>query len=204
MSVLLQSITKTPLLLRVVALYVIAGTFFWGGSQMVAFQKHSEVVAYQSSVASVAQSKGLATTSAEAISGAPVHITMARLAIDLPVQNGEFNKDTGEWTLKDGAAYYATMSALPNNQTGSTFIYGHNDNTAFEAFKDIAVGDVVTLKTDNNHTLRYTYTHDERVTPDATRVLFETSEHPRLALMTCDGIFSNVRRIMYFDFKDAS
>jgi LPXTG-site transpeptidase (sortase) family protein len=203
MSVLLQSLTKTPLFLRVVALYIIAGAFIWGGSHLAAIQKQNYIVASAAAQSTIMQAKDTTKASVKTISGSPVHITVPRLNIDLPVSNGYFDKKTGQWTLGNGAAYFATITDLPNDQHGSTFIYGHNNKSAFGPFANIAVGDIVSIKTSNDHTLSYVYSHDEKVSPDTTKILFETSDKPRLVLMTCDGIWSNFRRVMYFDFKEA-
>ncbi|MDB5181134.1 MAG: hypothetical protein JWO54_897 [Candidatus Saccharibacteria bacterium] len=204
MSIFIQSIQKTPLFLRVVALYLIAGSLIWGGSQMATVEQPNSVVAYAAPLPSKPESKVTPAVATEAISGTPVRVTVSRLNIDLPVENGSYDEKTGKWTLGNNTAYYATVSDLPSNQTGSIFIYGHNNKSAFAGLSHIAVGDVVTLRLGNTHTISYSFSHDERVTPEATNVLFETSEQPRLVIMTCEGIFSNVRRIMYFDYKESA
>lgn len=138
---------------------------------------------------------------ATTISGQPERILVERLGIDLAVVNGKYDAVTDSWTLTEDKAQFATMTQLPNNQYGSTFIYGHNTDKVFAKLAGLKAGDLVKVTTTNGHTFSYVYNGQEIVQPDNTTVLSEVPSRPRLTLMTCEGIFSQTRRIMLFDFK---
>jgi LPXTG-site transpeptidase (sortase) family protein len=108
------------------------------------------------------------------------------------------------WTLSPTAAQFALITTKPNNIRGNTVIYGHNTQAVLAPMKDIAVGDIVSVKTTNGHTFNYTYSHDKIVDPSFTEVFSENPDTPQLTLLTCDGIWSTVRRLMYFDFQNVT
>jgi len=132
------------------------------------------------------------------IQGNPTRIQVDRLRIDLPIDPGVYDAKTGQWTLSNTAAFFATITDQPNDYKGSTFIYGHNRRSVFAALSGIKEGDTVRILTDNSHSFTYTYTHDASVHPDVTDILYAHPEPPQLVLMTCEGTFSATRRIMYF------
>src|SRR5581483_7669927 len=59
------------------------------------------------------------------ISGQPAKIVIPSLSINLAIQPGYYYKATNTWTLSDKQAQFATITALANNYSGNTFIYGH-------------------------------------------------------------------------------
>jgi LPXTG-site transpeptidase (sortase) family protein len=199
MSAITKNITKVPLIFRVVPLYVVTAGVLWAG--------HFLFVHTQQPVSSTQPIVNRSTTvgsTEHIISGEPTRITVDRLGIDLVVKDGYYENSTKEWTLSDNATYFAAMTTPPNDSHGNTFIYGHNTSTIFAPLKDISVGDIVNVYTSNGHIFRYTYRADAVVTPDITNVLYEDPASPQLTIMTCEGIWSKVRRIMYFDFKEVS
>jgi LPXTG-site transpeptidase (sortase) family protein len=135
------------------------------------------------------------------ISGHPIKVTVTRLGVSLPVIDGTYDQTGDSWTLSDDKAQFATETAAPNDGFGATFIYGHNIPTVFEPLKDLVVGDILTVETDNGYTFTYRYLSDEIVSPEDTSVLDEHSVAPRVTLMTCDGIWSENRRVMYFELQ---
>lgn len=186
---------RTPLLVRSLLMYgVIAGVFMLAGWYQSTLP--------QATVAALPAPRTIVAQEPErvVIQGLPVRITVERLGIDLPINQGTYDAKTGEWTLSDTAAYFAVITDQPNDLSGSTFVYGHNRASVFEPLADIQVGDVVRIYTDNNYIFTYTYAQDASVTPDMTDVLYEHPTLPRLVLMTCEGIWSATRRIMYFTY----
>lgn len=137
------------------------------------------------------------------IDGEPKLFKVERLGIELTVESGRYDSSTNEWSLSDDAIFYATMTDLPNNQNGITFLYGHNNMTALEPLAWIVIGDKAVIETKNGHTFTYRYTSDEYVSPDQVDILSEDSNEPVLVVMTCEGIFSQSRRLMYFDLTEA-
>ena len=191
--------TKTPLIFKVVSLYVaIAGqlwlaSYFIDQAQPVAA---TQAVYHQPDLTEVLPQ--------EIISGQPDRLHITRLGVDLSIREGSYDVANDEWTLSDDAAYFATITALPNNQQGNTFIYGHNTTAVLEPVKNIISGDLLTISTQNGRTFTYAYVDDMSVTPDQTTVLDPASEKPKVTLMTCEGIFSQTRRIMRFEFVGVS
>ncbi|MBC7764312.1 sortase [Microbacteriaceae bacterium] len=198
MSAIKMNIEKVPLLVRVVPLYVVFGALFFFTQ---AFFPQSEKIA-----ATIQQpiSRASAPSSDSIISGRPNRIVVESLGIDLFIKDGTYNPSTKEWTLSNDIAYFAEMTTPANNSHGSTFIYGHNTEAIFAKFKNISSNVIVKIYTTNGHIFEYTYRNDAIVTPNITNVLYENPESPQLTVMTCEGAWSKVRRIMYFDFKVVS
>lgn len=197
MRALRHTITKIPLVLRAVSLYIVVGVGVWGGGQVV--QAVSPVQDQVSQAITLPKKRIL---SQQIISGHPVRFSVERLGIDLPVNDGVYNPQTREWSLSDDAVYFATITTEPNESQGNTFIYGHNQSQVIGLMSAIQPGDIVTIQTSNNHTFRYTYTHDSIVAPTFTAALKEDPDKPQLTVMTCEGIWSETRRMMYFDLLE--
>jgi LPXTG-site transpeptidase (sortase) family protein len=135
----------------------------------------------------------------DVVQGTPTQLTVARLGMSLPVQLGSYDSNTNSWTLSDTAAFFATNTDKPNDYNGSTLIYGHNRASVFSPLSGLAVGDIVKVTTDNGHIFSYNYSRDAFIKPDDTSILDEHPDKPQLILMTCDGIWSTTRRVMYFN-----
>jgi LPXTG-site transpeptidase (sortase) family protein len=134
--------------------------------------------------------------------GRPVSIQVANVGIDLKITDGSYDSAHDSWTLTDDKAQFATMTDLPNDRAGQTFIYGHNTDAVFAKLSGLKAGDTATIRTANGHMFTYVYTGEQIVQPSNTQILNDEPATPRLTLMTCEGIFSQTRRIMYFDFKE--
>lgn len=143
--------------------------------------------------------RAFSTSAAEAM---PTKIVIDSVSLNLAVKPGMYDAETKEWTLDNDNAFYATSSRKVNNQNGTTVIYGHDRASVFEPLRTIKAGDTVKLYTNDNREFIYTYRSDKRVTPDAVNVLYERSNSPQLVLMTCDGVWSDVRRLLYFDLSE--
>jgi LPXTG-site transpeptidase (sortase) family protein len=126
---------------------------------------------------------------------------LPRLGIELPIISGTYDAAADNWTLSEDKAQFAAMTALPNNETGNTFIYGHNTQAVFAPLAGLQAGDEATVRTTNGLSFKYTFNGDRLVDPKATSILAPT-EAPSLTLMTCEGIFSEARRVAVFDFKE--
>jgi LPXTG-site transpeptidase (sortase) family protein len=197
MSALTNTMTKIPLVLRAVSLYVVVGAGIWGTGQIVEFYTPTPLP-----VSQVVTPPKPKIFSQQVISGHPISFSVERLGINLPVRDGVYDSQTKEWTLSGDAVYFATITREPNDTLGNTFIYGHNQPQVIEPMKDVQVGDIVTIGTSNGLTFRYTYTHDSIVAPTFTAALKERPENPQLTVMTCEGIWSETRRLMYFDLLE--
>ena len=139
------------------------------------------------------------------LEGPPARIIVPRLGIDLSVIQGVYNRSENSWTLTDTKAQFAGMTSLPNNIDGNTFIYGHNTDPVFAKLSGLKKGDVAYVKTYNDLTFTYVFGGKQFVPPNDTSILKDTPEtRPILTLMTCEGIFSESRRVMLFDLKEVA
>lgn len=196
MKASLAKLSKIPLIVRVVSLYVCFGLAGWGGF----IATETPILTYMPPVTKPRPAIYLQST----VSGKPISILVPRLGIELPVIDGSYNKAADAWTLTDDKAQFATITDRPNDTGGNTFIYGHNTDRVFGRLVGLTEGDIVQVKTDNNHTFSYVYSGQQIVQPTNTSVLADKPAAPRLTLMTCEGWLSQTRRIMYFDFKEVS
>lgn len=193
--------SRVPLFIRVVSLYmsVILILFVFGQVSDLAIDKPTINVApiiTKPIDSNVVVSKTI-------IDGQPVLFRVDRLNVSLPIEPGLYDASTDSWTLSDEAVYHANMTPVPNNQAGSTFIYGHNRDLVLAKLDGLVVGDVAIIETANGHTFTYNYVSDSIIQSDATSVLSEKDGPPRLTVMTCDGFFSQMRRLMYFNLSEA-
>lgn len=199
MQLVKNTISNTPLILRVVCLYVLVTT------PILSLRAIAQPVVSASSV-KIPITKTIAkkVSTKPAIIGYPERIIIKRLGINLPIVEGVYNSQNDTWTLNDYAVHFATITTQPNDQQGHTFLYGHNTIEVLEPVKNIIPGDELQIVTKNKHVFTYQYQNDSSVTPDNTAVLNYTSKKPKLTLMTCEGLFSQTRRLLYFDFKGVS
>jgi len=135
------------------------------------------------------------------VKGIPRHISVSSLGIDVSIADGVYDERTGEWTLSDTSAFYATPTNPVNSDSGNTLIYGHNSDEIFGKLLKIQQGAEVTVTTDNGYVFTYVYTSTEAVRPTDTRPLVYEGK-PRLTLQTCSGIWNQTRQMFYFDLKE--
>ena len=184
-------LSQTPLMVRSLGVYaLIIGIVILGQLFVRSTIQPVAAIAYQP-IVKVGQVH-------DVIQGTPIQVTVARLVMNLPVQLGNYDSNTSSWTLSDTAAFFATNTDKPNDYKGSTLIYGHNRASVFAPLSGLVVGDIVKVATDNGHNFSYSYSHDAFIKPDDTSILDEHPDKPQLILMTCDGVWSATRRVMYF------
>lgn len=196
---------RMPLFLRVVSLYVIVGWLVLLGCYAAAtINRQDEIIMVPSGIVYVKKNINYGNIVTKVIiDGEPQTFTMQRLGINLPIKYGYYDTNTDDWTTSDDAIYFGYGTALPNNQRGNTFIYGHNRDSVIGKLAYLVVGDEVTITTKNGHTFTYSYTGDLSVKPNYTSILREDPDTPRLTIMTCEGVWSLTRRLMFFDLKEA-
>ena len=90
------------------------------------------------------------------------------------------------------------MTAPSNNQSGNTFIYGHNRPAVFAKLSKLQIGETVKVYTDNNHTFTYKFRSAYETSPNDAS-LFEYDGAPILTLQTCSGLWDQNRYLMTFD-----
>jgi LPXTG-site transpeptidase (sortase) family protein len=194
MHPIMRIMTATPLVFRVVLLYVLiapAVVLGYVASHLPPMPQFAFPV-----VSHVEQ--------LERIEGDPSHIDVPTVGISLAVIPGAYNQQTDSWTLTDDKAQFADMTSKPNSVAGTTFVYGHNTQLVFAKLAGIKPGDAAYVTTSNGHRFEYIYNGNRSVNPDNTSILNDNPDHAQLVLMTCEGILSQTRRVMYFDIRSIS
>lgn len=186
--------------MRVVSLYAVVGCISLTAIQL-GYTEPSASIPVAAATAPTAQT---AATWAppEKISGVPMRLVISRLEIDLPVLPGLYTPETDTWSLTDSYVHHANISARPNNLSGSTFLYGHNAWSVLGKTFNIQAGDRAEIITENGTVFRYIYINYTSATPQNAEVVTAPSDVPRLVLMTCEGVWNEGRRLMYFDFEE--
>jgi sortase (surface protein transpeptidase) len=117
--------------------------------------------------------------------GSGWRIKIARIGIDLPLKDGEAERDITDQATPDGAAYRLAGSALPGTP-GNAYIYGHARWAQFIGLWYAHLDDLIVI-TGPGTTLYYRVTeiHPRVPTGDITYLLPTVSE--RLTLQTSSG-----------------
>lgn len=133
------------------------------------------------------------------IEGTPVKIDIPSLGISLPIIPGTYDSKTGKWTLTTDKVQYATITPKPNDQEGSTFLYGHYRKNVFASLHTIKSGAVATVTTDNGHVFYYEYTANRVVAPTDSAAVFDYQGEPILTVQTCTGAMFEKRQLFTFN-----
>ncbi len=187
-----QASKRPPLLLQVVVWYTLLVTVL-GAGWLLTLQLTPPVTAQQ-------HVKHVITT--RVIGGNPTELSIASLNMRLPVLPGAFDAIVGDWQITPTNAHYAVNTAVPNNWRGSTVMYGHNNRLVFGPTKNLQPSDEAIVSTISGRKFIYAYSGSEIVAPNQTGILAIRTGQPRLVLITCEGIWNENRRLMYFDFKE--
>lgn len=135
------------------------------------------------------------------VSGQPAQIDFQSRSIQIDVVPGYYDKNSQQWTTSNDKAHFATVTSIPNNKTGNTFIYGHNRSDVFMRLIDSQLGDTVSIKTDNGHEFKYILTGIHDTNPEDVSYL-QPTEKPTLTVQTCSGPMYQFRRMMVFSFVE--
>lgn len=193
-------LARVPLLARIAGLYVCLALGI--GVVSLTYANFSSSVTPVAAQTQVVIPDPEPVVEKQRLEGVPVRLVVSRLGVDLAVHEGFYDPDTQEWTLNDTDAFFMVLTHQPNDVGGNTFIYGHNQAAVFLPLAGLEVGDIVDLYTSNNLHFVYRYDHDSFVAPTMTQILYEEAETPQLILMTCEGVLSEARRIMYFTYQE--
>lgn len=113
-------------------------------------------------------------------------IKIARLAIDLPIAEGDIERDTVQQQTPDNFAFHFPGTAIPGDG-GNSYIYAHARRGMFLSLWSARVGDDVTIVTPDGRERRYVVSEvHPRVEPtDVSWAQPTTTE--RLTLQTSTG-----------------
>lgn len=129
--------------------------------------------------------------------GVPTVITIDSVGIRLEVKEGVYDFQNMTWTLTNGYAYWANLSDSISSKGSHTVIYAHNLWHEFSRTKDLEVGDLIEIETSQGKRVIFEYVSDSIVNPNNGNVFFEDTDESQVVLITCSGVFSESRRIMY-------
>ncbi len=113
-------------------------------------------------------------------------IRIPRLAIDLPIQEGDLERDTVRLETPDNFAFHLPGTAIPGDR-GNSYIYAHARRGMFLALWSARDGDEVVIVTPDARELRYVVREvHPRVDPTDVSLAAPTSTE-RLTLQTSTG-----------------
>jgi LPXTG-site transpeptidase (sortase) family protein len=184
--------------------YAFIGIFFMLGGFLLSSQHFIQAWQQKNSQPVFAQpANQVSNTPAKAtVSGFPSHISLPNVGISIDIDPGYYNKTSQTWTLSLTKAEYATITPLPNNGGGNTFIYGHNRWEVFYKLLKVQAGDQAIITTTNNHKFTYQMT-SRRDTSPTDSSLFTYQGPPVLTLQTCSGFWYQNRSLFVFKLVQA-
>lgn len=137
------------------------------------------------------------------ITGTPSRLVIPESDIDIPVLPGDFNADDSSWTLSGNAAHFASPTIAPNNISGNTFIYGHNNRQVFAGLIGLEESELAYVHTEEGRTFTYKMSHRQTVSPTDLS-LFEYEGPSMLTLQTCSGLWYQDRDLLWFEFIEVT
>lgn len=187
---------KVRFSISVCALYVLTIGFAWYGLQTPVAEAAVRTVE-KSSPAPTPVTK----PKFNLIQGKPVRLVIKDSGIDLPVDEGRYQKD-GSWTLSDSHVQYAMLSTLANNHSGNTFIYGHG---TYAVLGKLAITtpkpkSKALVYTGNGHIFSYRFDKKKDLSPTNTSI-FDYDGPPILTIQTCTGFVSEYRTFFQYKFE---
>ena len=189
---------KQRYLIQLGILWIVLGAFLGSPYLLQAFRASPTTQA-----TAAPDTTSQANTDTPLLEGTPSRIAFPALGIDKALLPGVYDEKNRSWTLSDTEAQYATMTPQPNNHTGNTFIYGHNNMNVFGKLLDATPGLEAVVTTTNGHVFRYQLTTITDVRPNDTTYL-AAHNSPILTVQTCSGLWSETRRMFVFDLLEAT
>lgn len=181
-------LTYTGLFLLVAGLCLLAPLIYYS-------RKNSVLASQPPAPIRLAQTTVTPTT----VSGKPKQLTIPDLKIDVPVIDGTYNQKTGSWSLSLSSAHYALITALPNNDSGNTLIYGHYRPEVFARLHNIKPSQKAYIFTENGYVFTYEFTSAVTVSPTDTS-LFAYQGPAKLTIQTCTGRWMQNRQLFSFSY----
>ena len=112
-------------------------------------------------------------------------VRIARLGIDLPIAEGDIQRDTIDQRTPEGYAFHLPGTSLPG-EAGNTYLYAHARVGMFLSLWNARAGDVVVVTAPGGITLVYVVREVRRVAPADVSVAGSTADE-RLTLQTSTG-----------------
>jgi LPXTG-site transpeptidase (sortase) family protein len=112
-------------------------------------------------------------------------IEVPRLRINLPIAEGDIERDVVRQQTPEGFAFHFPGTAIPGT-FGNSYLYAHARGGMFLSLWDARIGDSVTITTPAGTELKFVVTDVRRVPPEDTSWL-EPAGDERLTLQTSTG-----------------
>ncbi|HEY7624472.1 MAG TPA: sortase [Candidatus Limnocylindria bacterium] len=112
-------------------------------------------------------------------------VVIPRLAIDLPIAEGDIERDVVRQQTPENFAFHFPGTAIPGT-TGNSYLYAHARRGMFLNLWNASVGDEVRIRTPGGAELKFVVTDVRRVPPADTSWLQPTADE-RLTLQTSTG-----------------
>ena len=127
-------------------------------------------------------------------------IKIERVGVDVPVLPGGYNLQRNNWDLSADKVHLANVADPINNTGGFSVIYGHNNKNVLGKTKQLIKNDILVIFTTSGRKVYYAYDYDIEVKPEQVNILQDGRKANYVALMTCNGLFDQNRRLMYFRY----
>lgn len=149
-----------------------------------------------------AEAKSKIKTASQVIKTAlPTHIDVPATGVSVDIEPGYYNFSDNTWTISNVKANFATITSVPNSESGNTYIYGHNKVEVFAKLNNAKIGDEAKVINSEGKTFVYKLVQIKDVKPDDLSLLLEYQGKPILTLQTCSGFFDQYRRLFIFDYE---
>ncbi len=112
--------------------------------------------------------------------------------LDVPIR--EATPTANHWTIARSAASHLAQSANPG-EPGNIIIYGHTGRAVFGGMKDVSIGTIIILTTEENRRYEYVVAEIRQTDPDHLEPLAPTTEE-QLTIYTTAGLFGTKRLII--------
>lgn len=134
--------------------------------------------------------------------GAPVWLAVPRLGLRVNVLPGAYYPASQTWRLDPGHAFYMPVASAASGLPLTPLFYGHEIPAVFAPLNGVATGDLLQIGTSDGRTMTFRYASSRIISPTDDSVL--TAQLPNtIQLMTCNGDFSQNRRVLQFAYIGA-
>lgn len=113
-------------------------------------------------------------------------VRVPRLRIDLPIAEGEVQRDVDQQRTPEGYAFHLPGTAIPG-EPGNAYLYAHARTGMFLSLWDARAGDEVIVMTPEGRELAYVVTEVRPRVPPADVSVAQPTADERLTLQTSTG-----------------
>ncbi|HXH27044.1 MAG TPA: sortase [Candidatus Acidoferrum sp.] len=129
----------------------------------------------------------------------PVWLALPRLGMRVNLLPGAYYPASQTWRLDPTHAFYMPVASVAGGLPSTPLFYGHEIPAVFAPLNNVAPGEPLQIGTSDGRTLSFRFASAHVITPTDDSVL--TAKLPNaIQLMTCNGDFSQNRRVLQFNF----